>query len=48
MIMNALKVLVNNPFKEKFYGKRKKINVLTTFFISHKVRSEERRVGKEC
>ena len=34
--MDALKVLVNNPFKEKFYGKRKKINVLTHFFIYHK------------
>ena len=29
----------NNPFKESFYGKRKKkkrINILTTFFISYK------------
>ena len=24
MLMNALRVLVNNPFKENFYGKRKK------------------------
>ena len=38
MLMNALRIMVNNPFKESFYGKRKKkaINVLTTFFISHK------------
>ena len=30
--------LVNNPVKENFYGKRKKkaINILTVFFISHK------------
>ena len=38
--MNALRALVNNLFKESFYGKRKKkkkaINVLTAFFISHK------------
>ena len=38
--MNALRALVNNLFKEIFYGKRKKkkktINVLTAFFISHK------------
>ena len=38
MLTNAFKVLVNNPFKESFYRKRKKkaINVLTTFFIFHK------------
>ena len=37
MLTNALRALVNNPFKESFYGKRKnKINVLTIFFISHK------------
>ena len=38
MITNALRTLVNNPFKENFYRKRKKkvINVLTAFFISHK------------
>ena len=38
--MNALRALVHNPFKENFYGKRKKkkeaINILTVFFISHK------------
>ena len=30
--------LVNNPVKENFYGKIKKkaINILTIFFISHK------------
>jgi len=30
--------LVNNSVKESFYGKRKKkvINILTAFFISHK------------
>ena len=36
--MSALRALVNNLFKESFYGKWKKkmINILTTFFISHK------------
>ena len=36
--MDALKAIVNNLFKESFYGKRKKktINVFTAFFISHK------------
>ena len=35
--MSVLRVLVKNPVKENFYGKRKKtINVLTVFFISHK------------
>ena len=34
MLMDVLKALVNNPFKEKFYGK-KKIDILTIFFISH-------------
>ena len=38
MLTNAFRALINNSFKEKFYGKRKKIviNVLTAFFISHK------------
>ena len=38
MLTSALRALVNNPVKESFYGKRKKktINVLTDFFISHK------------
>ena len=30
MLMNVLRVMVNNPFKESFYGK-KKINVLKAF-----------------
>ena len=39
MLTNAFRALINNPFKESFYGKRKKkkeIDVLTAFFISHK------------
>ena len=39
MLTNALGALVNNPFKESSYGKRKKkkpINILTAFFIVHK------------
>ena len=35
MLTNVLRALVKNLFKEIFYGK-KKINVLTTFFIFHK------------
>ena len=39
MLMSAFSALIKNPVKESFYEKRKKkktINVLTTFFISHK------------
>ena len=36
MLTNALKTLVKNLVKENFYKKKKKINVLTAFFISHK------------
>ena len=37
MLTNALKVFVSKLFKEIFYGKRKKlINILTVFSISHK------------
>ena len=36
MLTNAFRALVNNPFKESFYEKRKKINILTAFFIFHK------------
>ena len=35
MLTNALRILVNNPIKESFYEKKKKINVLTVLFISH-------------
>ena len=37
--MSVLRTLINNPFKESFYGKWKKkkiINILTAFFIFHK------------
>ena len=33
MLTSAFKVLVNNPVKESFYGKKKKINILIVFFI---------------
>ena len=33
MLMNSLRVMINNSFKESFY--EKKINILTTFSISH-------------
>ena len=33
---DSLRALINNLFKESFYGKKKLINVLTAFFISHK------------
>ena len=37
MLTSVLRVLIKNPVEESFYGKKKKtINVLTTFFISHK------------
>ena len=37
MLTSALRALVKNLIKESFYGKRKKaINVLIVFFISHK------------
>ena len=38
MLTSALRALVKNSVKESFYGKRKKktINVLTVFLISHK------------
>ena len=37
MLTSALRALVNNPVKEIFYEKRKKvINVLTVFFIFYK------------
>ena len=33
MLMNFLRVLINNSFKENFYLKKKTINVLTIFFL---------------
>ena len=38
MLTSALRAQIKNPVIENFYGKRKKktINVLITFFISHK------------
>ena len=36
MLTDTLRVIVNNLFNESFYGKGKKINVLTAFSISHK------------
>ena len=38
MLTSALRKLVNNPVKKKFYGKRKKkaINILIVLFISYK------------
>ena len=37
MLTDTLRVMVNNSFKESFYGKRKKIiNVSTIFSISYK------------
>ena len=40
MLTSVLRALVNNPYKESFFGKWKKkkkvINILTAFFISHK------------
>ena len=37
MLTDALKVMVTNLFEESFYRKKKKaINILITFLISHK------------
>ena len=36
MLTSAFRALVKNLVKESFYGKKKTINILTTFFISHK------------
>ena len=37
MLTDALRIIVNNSFKESFYERKKKtINVLTTFSIFHK------------
>ena len=36
MLTDALRVIVNNPYKQSFYRKKKTINVLTAFFIFHK------------
>ena len=38
MLTDALMTIVNNPFKKKFYVKRKKktINILTAFSIPYK------------
>ena len=36
MLTSALRALVNNSVKESFMGGKKTINILTTFFISHK------------
>ena len=34
--MDALRMMVNNLFKKKFMIKKKIINILIIFFISHK------------
>ena len=36
MLTDTLRVIVNNSFKENFYKKKKTINILTVFYISHK------------
>ena len=38
MLTSVLRALIKNPVKKGFYEKRKKktINAMTTFFISHK------------
>ena len=36
MLIDVIRVMVNNIFKESFYGKKKAINVLTIFFIFNK------------
>ena len=36
MLTNIFKVLVNNSFKESYYGEKKYLMFFTGFFISHK------------
>ena len=36
MLMSAFRALIKNPVKESFDEKKKAINILTAFFISHK------------
>ena len=36
MLTNAFRVLINNLFKKSLYKKKKTINILIAFFISHK------------
>ena len=40
MPKNTLRILVKNLFKESFYGKEKKINILTVFSFPIKVVSK--------
>ena len=35
--MDALRLIINNSFKENFYEKKKTINILTFFFIFYKI-----------
>ena len=52
MLTKALRVLVNNPFKESFYrkGKKKVINVLTVFFIFYKncIKTFQKWIVNQC
>ena len=34
--MSIFRAFINNPINEIFYRKKKKINILTAFFIFHK------------
>ena len=36
ILIDAFRVIVNNPFKESFYREKKVINILTVFSIFHK------------
>ena len=36
MLIDVLRVLINNPFKVSFYEKKKNFNILIVFFIFHK------------
>ena len=40
ILTSVLRILINNPVKKNFYKKKKKINILTIFFISIKVISK--------
>ena len=51
MLTSDLRALVKNSVKKSFYGKKKiAINILTTFYISHKndVKNFLKRILNEC
>ena len=50
LLIDILKLIVNNSFKKKFYEKKKVINVLTDFIIYHKnnVKTFLKKIVHQC